>query len=368
MKIISLLWILTRILAVIILAYSIDSIFPPQAWGWRIHDLFYRFSPPPQTIDTQIVIVDLGQLRREELARLLLRLKEASPKIIGIDAIFPYPYDPYQDSLWRNALCQTNAVIPVVLAATLDLKHPLLEAPRQSVSLPTFTDCADEAYANMVLYDTYAPKTVWEFLPYTVSRGDTHYSLALRLALALQPSLRNKLSEWSDIQPLRYRGNLNAFYFASGYEILYDSLPINWMRDKVVLIGLADPLRQTMEDIFFTPLNPKLLPRDLPDMYGVVVHANILSMLLNEKPFVKVEEGWILLVIVGMHVGLMGAWMYLPHRWLRWVVLRLLQALFIALAVTLTVFLVGKGVWLPVEPLLWAILLAGEVELPQAMA
>lgn len=368
MKVVPTLWILVRILAVIVLTYTLDSIFPPQAWGWRVHDLFYRFSLHTQTIDTQIVIVDLGQLGREELAQLLLRLKEASPKIIGIDAIFPYPHAPYQDSLWRNALCQTNAVVPVVLAATLNLEHPLLEAPRQSVSLPTFTDCAEEAYANMVLYDAYAPKTVWEFLAYTVSRGDTHYSLALRLALALQPSLRNRLSEWGGIQPLRYRGNLNAFYFASGYEILYDSLPVNWMKGKIILVGLADPLRQTMEDIFFTPLNSKLFPRDFPDMYGVVIHANILSMLLHEKPFVKVGGGWILLAMIGMHVGLVGAWGYLPRRWMRWVVLRLLQALFLILAVALTVLLVGYGVWIPVEPLLWAILLAGEVELVWAMA
>ncbi|MCS6789817.1 MAG: CHASE2 domain-containing protein [Bacteroidia bacterium] len=368
MRIASILWILTRILIVIILAYSINSFFPPQAWGWRVHDLMYRYFRSTQSIDTQIVIIDLGQLRREELARLLLRLKEVSPKIIGIDAIFPYPHTPHQDSLWRAALCQTSATIPVVLASTLDLKHPLLEAPRQSVSLPAFTDCTEEAYANMVLYEDYAPKTVWEFFPYTVSQGDTHYSLALRLALALQSSLRSRLSEWSGIQPLLYRGNLNAFYFASGYEILYDSLPINWMRDKIILIGLADPLRQTLEDIFFTPLNPKLFPRDFPDMYGVVIHANILSMLLHNEPFLRVGEGWIFLMMVVIHAGLIGTWMYLPRRWQRWLALRILQLIFLTLAVAMTVVLVSHGVWLPVEPLLWGILISGEIELLQAMA
>jgi CHASE2 domain-containing sensor protein len=36
-------------------------------------------------------------------------------------------------------------------------------------------------------------------------------------------------------------------------------------------------------DIFFTPLNKKIIGRSLPDMYGVVVHANIIKMILDKE-------------------------------------------------------------------------------------
>ncbi|HMP99796.1 MAG TPA: CHASE2 domain-containing protein, partial [Cyclobacteriaceae bacterium] len=36
------------------------------------------------------------------------------------------------------------------------------------------------------------------------------------------------------------------------------------------------------DDKFFTPLNKKYAGKTNPDMYGVVVHANVVSMIINE--------------------------------------------------------------------------------------
>jgi len=43
----------------------------------------------------------------------------------------------------------------------------------------------------------------------------------------------------------------------------------------------TDLSTQTVDDAFFTPLNEKYAGRSFPDMYGIVIHANIISMLLT---------------------------------------------------------------------------------------
>src|SRR5271156_4542283 len=55
-------------------------------------------------------------------------------------------------------------------------------------------------------------------------------------------------------------------------------------KDRIVVMGflgayLGDP---SWEDKFFTPLNKKVAGRANPDMFGVVLHANAVAMILNE--------------------------------------------------------------------------------------
>ena len=58
------------------------------------------------------------------------------------------------------------------------------------------------------------------------------------------------------------------------------------LKDKIVLLGYlgtADGSSVAVhEDKFFTPLNPHLSGRSYPDMYGTLLHANILRMALDE--------------------------------------------------------------------------------------
>jgi CHASE2 domain-containing sensor protein len=55
-------------------------------------------------------------------------------------------------------------------------------------------------------------------------------------------------------------------------------------KNSIVIVGFlgsyfGDP---SWNDKYFTPLNKKVAGRANPDMFGVVVHANIVAMILNE--------------------------------------------------------------------------------------
>ncbi len=79
---------------------------------------------------------------------------------------------------------------------------------------------------------------------------------------------------------LDWRQLFNGEYLPSMFE------------DKIVIIGflgdyLGDP---SWSDKFFTPLNSKVAGRANPDMFGAVVHANIVAMILNEDYVNEIPE------------------------------------------------------------------------------
>jgi CHASE2 domain-containing sensor protein len=73
----------------------------------------------------------------------------------------------------------------------------------------------------------------------------------------------------------------NVIDYEDVFKENFDSL---FFKDKIVIIGfLGEELgATTWEDKFYTPLNKKIGGRANPDMFGLVVHANIVAMILNQ--------------------------------------------------------------------------------------
>jgi CHASE2 domain-containing sensor protein len=69
-------------------------------------------------------------------------------------------------------------------------------------------------------------------------------------------------------------------------------------KDKIVLVGYLgnDEWNMPMKDKFYTPLNEQYAGRSLPDMYGLVIHANIIAMMLNGDYSFEMP-GWITFMI-----------------------------------------------------------------------
>lgn len=81
------------------------------------------------------------------------------------------------------------------------------------------------------------------------------------------------------------------------------------IKDKIVLMGIvplidiSDPTSLaniTYEDTYYTPLNPNYVGRSYPDMYGLMIHANVIAMMLDEN-YINQSPLWvtITLAIVG---------------------------------------------------------------------
>jgi len=93
---------------------------------------------------------------------------------------------------------------------------------------------------------------------------------------------------------INYRGNVldygatkfgNKYYALDVPDVFEENFVPDMIEGKVVMfcyLGKYLGDRESLEDKYFTPLNQTYAGRAFPDMYGGVVHANIISMILNE--------------------------------------------------------------------------------------
>jgi CHASE2 domain-containing sensor protein len=94
--------------------------------------------------------------------------------------------------------------------------------------------------------------------------------------------LRVQTSKRDDISTTNFG---TGFYVIDFDDVMRENFVPDLFRDKIVILGylgdyLGDP---AWEDKFFTPLNKKMGGRANPDMFGPVVHANAVAMILNES-------------------------------------------------------------------------------------
>jgi len=95
-----------------------------------------------------------------------------------------------------------------------------------------------------------------------------------------------------DVESSGFTGMFTAIDIA---DVMTENFDSTLFTGKIVLMGFlgdyfGDP---SWGDKFFTPLNKKVAGRANPDMFGLVVHANIVAMILNED-YVEEFSDWIL--------------------------------------------------------------------------
>src|SRR5207244_2794484 len=98
---------------------------------------------------------------------------------------------------------------------------------------------------------------------------------------------------------INYRGNTDKFFRFDTPDIYSSNMALQLIHGKIVLMGfMGSDLKSApvLEDIHFTPLNQVYLGRTYPDMYGVVIQANIISMILKGNFINRMKKFWLWLI------------------------------------------------------------------------
>ncbi len=259
----------------------------------EITDLVFselRSIPPA---DTNIVIVNFGNLPREGIADLVGVINKYDPKVIGIDAFFSSPKDSISDRRLATALSQVEKLVLVSKLIQFDPESESFMGLHYSHEM--FNLNAIPAFANLTSLANNQDqfKICRTFPPSEYVDGQRHLAFGVQLAALYDPnSLQKILKRNNDTEIINYRGNVmdfgksnfgTRFYALDWIDVLSESFEPSILKDKIVLLGYMgntfdDP---SWNDKFYTPLNKDYAGKTNPDMFGVVVHANIISMVLN---------------------------------------------------------------------------------------
>lgn len=238
--------------------------------------------------DTNIVIVNIGVLDRADLAQEITILNKYKPRVIGIDIIFPKLREPEQDSLLAMAFEQTqNLVLGTKLMEPRDMPDGTIIWDSVKVSRPEFSRHAEkEGFTNTIStgdkqFETWRDAAIKE----KTQKGDNVYCFAAEILEFYDPKAAKVLKNRNNPHEIiNYKGNLDKYTVLDIEDVMEEKFEGDVIKDKIVLMGyLGKDYQSTIwdDDKYYTPMNEKQVGRTTPDMYGVVGHANIISMAIN---------------------------------------------------------------------------------------
>lgn len=256
----------------------------------------FRDHNAPGLFDARIVIVNSGVTDREKIAGAIRLADKMEAGAIGLDLLFDSTLQNRKDSLLQTAI--QEAQDKLVMGYSLGEISPRGEFIAGMQSHTFFRKGLQEGYVNLGTNDGFSVRA---FNPYKQEEGQTKTAFATVLAQMMDSSLANDLkkrnynSEWINFRRVQPGASSMKFPVNSKKTVSYilvdiekflaDSAQYNisFLKDKIVLIGFCgeNETAFSMKDRYFTPLNEQYTGRSLPDMHGVVIHANIISMLLD---------------------------------------------------------------------------------------
>lgn len=248
--------------------------------------------------DSNIVLINLAYLDRKGIADLLNIINEFHPKAIGIDSFFPEPKEIDGDSALAHALRNTKKLF---LVTKIDHLNDDDKFDTIYYSHPMFLDNANFGFANIITDDKTGFRVVRAFSPKEIVKDSLVLFFAIELAKLIDSNKVNKFLERNNKSEfINYKRNIyNGKYLVFDVQDIFNrDKRLSGIENKVVLLGFLGPDIRTMvfEDIFFTPMNPNYMGKAYPDMYGLVIHANVISMILEED-YINSLSFFIVLII-----------------------------------------------------------------------
>lgn len=285
------------------------------------NDLYYSHIGEEQknNVDSNIVILDIDQSDRADLAMLIDKASTYQPKVIGLDVLFDGEREPEKDSMLREVVNRTkNLVLAVKYQAD---KNGRLIGGNNFFK----TDSSKTGYVNFP-YNT-DKETIRYYYPF---KSDDHdHSLVLpsfssAIMKLYDSNAYNGIKHLVDqkmtiVYSRRVTEKKMQYLVIEPETLLTDNIDSARLKGKILLMAYAKPFNEfDIEDKKFTPMNEKYYGKSWPDMNGIVVHANIISMVMGDH-FVKKVPLWgnILLAVIvcWLHMSFFIHYYLESHIW-----------------------------------------------------
>ena len=318
------------------------------------NDLAYsQFNKNAHTpVDTSIVIVNISDAARPEIAAIVNAAARQGAKAIGVDVLFNEAKDSGTDALLQEVFARNNVVLAYnLIKEKTDFKQIGF----------LYTYAKHKGFANFVGEET---GVIRHFAPAFTKKENFYLSFPAAIARVAYPlASQELLAKNKQTLQVNYTRAKDKFIVLEGRDILQPGNR-SALANKIVLIGFVANDPYSIEDKHFTPFNKKSVGKSVPDMEGIFVHANIISM-IRDGAYVKKSPVWINWLIASLlcwfHVALF-TWYFLDnHLWFH-LVAKLAQVVSAVLFVYLGLLFYFKwDVKINLTPTFVAIILAVDV-------
>lgn len=253
-----------------------------------------RENPPARD---DIVLVNIKHFDRGTIGKQIEAINEHNPAIVGIDAFFKEKKDFEKDFRLMLSLGATDSLVMVTKLLKPDKEGECFDSLQ--TSHPQFIENAQSGFANFITSPGVF-KTTREFAPHFCLQDTTDLSFTSKIAQMYDSDAFDYLmARGNKEETINWRGNYKKFYSIEGEDVFDEDFDLSFIEGKIVLLGflgereIGEP---SLEDTFFTPLNEVTGGRSVPDMFGVTVHANILSQILD-KDYINTLPEWLSLLV-----------------------------------------------------------------------
>lgn len=282
-------WILAKIPVLAPITDSVlDFEFTDQAFKTKDYEAIPR--------DTNIFIVNVADHSRYELAAILDTLSTLSPNSICLNVIFSKRKEHFVDSILENTFAKVENLFFIGGIANDSI----------FTSLERFTRYGKIGVGNLIYG---LSNSIREFNTSTNYEGKSYPHMGIAAAQVYAPGIvSNFLNRNNESETINYIGDIQKYQVIDldsdgklnvytsneiGYFKKNSSIDISEVKDKIILFGfitndisefdpgIIDPL-----DAFSTPLPYRFSwvgEMNLPNTKGVVIHANIISTILNQN-------------------------------------------------------------------------------------
>ncbi len=264
---------------------------------YEITDIVYsRLRSKKVNLDNRIVLVNSGSPPSRDTLRMMVdRIVDAGAKVISLDITFEEQKDFHTDSLLRESLLQMENIVLANKVADLEEDGRTF---RSQVGCDTFfSNYINTGYINFVDQDS---STIRYISPREMTVEEECLSFAARTVLMYDPIAAERLfNRKNAVEEIFYTGDENQFVQLKTKDIFDSNQDLrSILNGKIVLIGFIpiDQNNRPIEDKHYTPINIRYTGHNTPDMYGIVIHANIIRMMLDNT-YVHELSFWINLLL-----------------------------------------------------------------------
>jgi CHASE2 domain-containing sensor protein len=208
-------------------------------------------------VDHEIVLVNLEQMDRASIGRLLLTIDSCKPAVIALSVYLEGEKDPYNDSILMAALrtVKNDVLIYSIDPSSSELKATHAKFGQYASAMGRYSFKMERGMSTGIV-------------PLERIDGKIHELFPLTIVKLWKPGFQHSFREGESI-PIHYTKLEDQFLDINGSIFSLENVDSNAIRNKVVIVGYLGPDEEDRQE---TPTG---------SMYGAFIVANAVRTILE---------------------------------------------------------------------------------------